>query len=99
MLGLIFCFGIVFATLTFYRPEWAMLALAALLPTYGIRFAVLGVPSTLLEVLIWSAALGWFVREWRFSGAPKLLAMREALGPANVFSPYLAPIFLWIFVS
>src|SRR5687767_13068138 len=34
-----------------------LILIAALLPTYLIRFTVFGIPATLLEVVIWTAAL------------------------------------------
>ncbi len=41
-----------FGALSYFRPLWAMYAVAALLPTYLIRFSVFGIPATWLEVMI-----------------------------------------------
>jgi O-antigen ligase len=41
-----------FFALSYYRPLWALYAIAGLLPTYGIRFQLLGIPLTWLEIMI-----------------------------------------------
>lgn len=48
-----------FAALAYYRPLWLLYLIAALLPTYLIRFQIFGIPFTWLEamVIILAAAL------------------------------------------
>jgi len=41
------------------RPVFALASLAALLPTYLLRFKIFGLPSTILEVIIWAIFFGW----------------------------------------
>ncbi len=99
MIVTLFIIVLAFAAFTYTKSEWAIIVLAAALPTYGIRFSVIGIPTTLLEVLIWSAAVGWFARMWHDRGMPHVPRVRQAMSEANAFSPYLIPIFLWIIVS
>ena len=58
MIFIAFIFGILFTIFSFVSPKKALLLLVALLPLYGLRFSFLGFPTTLLEVLIWSTAIG-----------------------------------------
>lgn len=56
-----------FGALSYFRPLWAMYAIAALLPTYLIRFSLFGLPLTWLEVMIiilfavalWQKQIDW----------------------------------------
>lgn len=48
----IFIFAILFAWLTYRRLDWAIILIAGLLPTYLLRFQILGVPMTILELMI-----------------------------------------------
>jgi len=41
-----------FAALSYYRPLWALYLIAALLPTYLIRYNLFGIPMTWLETMI-----------------------------------------------
>lgn len=54
-------FAIVFFFLALRRLDFAVFFIAATLPTYLIRFQVLGLPLTLLEVMILSAFAAWLV--------------------------------------
>lgn len=61
-------FIIFFLVLALSRLDWATLLLIATLPTYLIRFKILGLPLTLLETMILIAFGVWFFRSF----APKL---------------------------
>lgn len=61
---LIFLFIILFLLLCWRRLDWAMMILIIALPAYLIRFNVFGIPTTLLESMIWSAFLAWFIRNF-----------------------------------
>lgn len=50
---------ILFFVIAYRRPLLALSALAALLPTYLLRFKIFGLPSTILEVIIWGIFFGW----------------------------------------
>lgn len=52
--------------------------IAALLPTYLVRFSLFGIPSTLLEVLIWAGALIGAVQLLRTPAARQRLSSRAA---------------------
>src|SRR3989338_1741229 len=80
--------------MAYRRPTLAVAGLLVILPLYGVRFSILGIPGTLLEVSIWAVTLGWFVREWQLYGPPPL-PFTKTLDKANPFAPYLLPILLW----
>lgn len=78
--ALLFCAG--FAALAWRRLEWAVLALAFLLPAYLVRFSLVGVPLTLLEAMILIVFAVWFVRNvksLRSGGARKVYPFRRAI--------------------
>jgi len=55
-------FSLLFIYLTWRKPIWAIAFIILGLPTYQIRFQLLGVPYTLLEVMIWLAFLVMFIK-------------------------------------
>ncbi len=61
---LITLFLIVFSLLSWRRLETGLIFIAALLPTYLIRFQILGLPLTLLESMILIVFAIWFIKEW-----------------------------------
>ena len=61
---LIALFLIVFLLLSWRRLETGLFFIAALLPTYLIRFQILGLPLTLLESMILLVFVIWFFKEW-----------------------------------
>jgi len=52
---------ILFLVLALWRLNWAILLLIAALPTYLIRFSILGIPSTFLEMMILISFAVWFL--------------------------------------
>jgi len=44
--------AVIFAALSFARPQWSLYLIAGLLPTYLIRFSVFGLPLTWLEAMV-----------------------------------------------
>jgi O-antigen ligase len=63
MFLLILLFAISFFLLAWRRPKWAVLAVIAALPSYMIRFIVLGVPMTLLEMMVLIVFSAWAILE------------------------------------
>ncbi|MBN2854417.1 O-antigen ligase family protein [Patescibacteria group bacterium] len=61
---LIALFLIAFFFLSWRRLETGLFFIAALLPTYLIRFQILGLPLTLLESMILIVFAIWFFKEW-----------------------------------
>lgn len=59
--------GIGVGWLAWRRPQWGGLAVFALLPVYQLRFAVFGLPSTVLEVAVLAVVFGsgvhWLQRQ------------------------------------
>ena len=99
----LFFFGIayfiLFAALAYRSDKLALALIAALLPTYGLRFSVFGVPSTFLEISIWAMAVIWFYKQYKLHGAPRWPTTIEASSEKNPFAPYFWPILLWIFAA
>lgn len=62
MIIFIAIFSLLFLILSLRRLDWALLAIIFALPAYLIRFKVLGLPSTLLEVMILIAFAVWFFK-------------------------------------
>lgn len=88
MLILILLFCAAFAGLAWQRLEWAVLALAFLLPAYLIRFSIAGLPLTLLEAMILIAFAAWLLRN------------RKALrGGTRQTYPFRWAIIAWLLVS
>lgn len=88
-----------FAFLTSRAPKLSVALLLALLPTYGIRFRLFGVPATLLELTIWVIAATWFVRMWREHGPPPRPSLKKATSERNPFHPFVWPVVLWLVVA
>jgi hypothetical protein len=65
MVYLITIYVILFFFLAWRRLDWAVMILIAALPSYLIRFKILGLPLTLLEVMIWLVFLAWLGRNYQ----------------------------------
>ena len=96
-LGIIYF--ILFSALAFRSDKLALTLLVALLPTYGLRFSVAGVPTTFLEISIWAVAIVWFYKQWQAHGLPHWPSYIQANSEKNPFTPYLWPILLWILAA
>lgn len=71
---LILLYALLFAYLTWRRGHWALFILFATLPSYLIRWQILTVPSTLLEVMILIVLLVWFIKtEQKFATLKNLI--------------------------
>lgn len=73
---LIIVFLVLFLILALRKPDWALFLNIALLPSYLIRFSVLGIPMTLFESMVLILFAVWVAREWpgirqRISGRQK----------------------------
>ena len=60
---LITCYLLLFAYLSLKNLKWGIYLIGALLPTYLIRFTILGIPATLLEGMIVILFIIWLVKE------------------------------------
>lgn len=61
-LGLILVFFAAFAAFTWRRLEYGVVAIAAALPLYVVRFHVFGLPSTLLEGMLLTLFFIWIIQ-------------------------------------
>ena len=64
MIYLILIFSVLFFVFAWRRLDWAVMFLIAGLPTYLIRFNIFGLPSTLLEIMIWVVFLVWLIKNF-----------------------------------
>jgi O-antigen ligase len=62
---LILLYFILFVILSWRRIDLALLFIFATLPSYLIRFSFLGIPMTLLELMILSAFGVWFLKNYK----------------------------------
>lgn len=92
MIALLVVFATLLAFASFRWPKTALLLLAAVLPSYGVRFTISGLPTTLLEIAIWSVFCGWGASVWVASGGPRFPRLHEAFRGANPFAPFLLPL-------
>lgn len=63
---LITLFSILFFILSWRKLDWAVMFIVAALPSYLIRFKIVGVPFTLLEAMILIAFFVWLIKETNF---------------------------------
>ena len=63
MLWFVAIFSFLFAVLAYKKLDWAVLLLIFGLPSYLIRFKILGLPFTLLEAMILIAFFVWLLKE------------------------------------
>lgn len=63
MYGLIFILLVPMTVVSWFRPRIGVLCVLALLPTYVIRGAILGIPTTFLELSIYLTSIIWIIRE------------------------------------
>ena len=59
---LILLYALLFAYLAWRRFHWALFILMATLSSYAIRWQVLTIPSTLLEVMILIVLVIWLLK-------------------------------------
>ena len=85
MLFLAIAIFVLFFFLAYKNTLLALSATAALLPSYLLRFEVFGLPSTILEVMIWAVVLGWATKQLSLRGA-------ERRGNLNLLKTRLAKI-------
>ncbi len=64
---LILVYVIIYSILAKLRLDWAVMFLIAALPSYLIRFKILGIPFTLLETMILISFMAWFLFHTKFS--------------------------------
>ncbi|MDD5032337.1 MAG: O-antigen ligase family protein [Patescibacteria group bacterium] len=100
--SLIFIFIIFYLVLAIIRPEWAVMLILAALPSYLIRFKILGIPFTLLEAMILVSFFVWFIFRTEFRnfirgkyGWRDFLENRKK----RMAYPFGLEIILWLVVS
>ncbi|MFH1522201.1 MAG: O-antigen ligase family protein [Patescibacteria group bacterium] len=78
---LILLYIIFYTILAKLRLRWAVIFLIVALPTYLIRFKVLGIPMTILEAMIFISFFIWFLDNYRiiFNNIKRKLEIRNCL--------------------
>ncbi len=64
MFYLFFIYIILFLILAWRKLDWAVLLIIIFLPSYLIRFNILGIPFTLLEAMILFSFVVWFIQNY-----------------------------------
>ncbi|OGE88886.1 MAG: hypothetical protein A3J07_00855 [Candidatus Doudnabacteria bacterium RIFCSPLOWO2_02_FULL_49_13] len=91
---IIFVISVCFLYLAFKKPGWALAVLLFLLPAYQVRFTLLGLPTTLLEVLILAFLVGLLAQQPDFRPLRKLGRLNWIIGLfllAASVAAYLSP--------
>lgn len=89
--------ALLFALLAWRDLKLAVFVLAGTLPIYLLRFEILGVPSTMLEVMVWVLVGVWVVHglrdhRWKIGGRAESLRLPiTLLLLAAVISTFVAP--------
>ena len=65
MIWFVALLSILFLALAWRDLKHAALVLTGLLPIYLLRFDVLGIPSTMLEVFVWILIGVWVMKGWK----------------------------------
>ena len=65
---LLIIFSGAYLGLALYRLDWAVLLLILALPSYLCRFSMLGIPSTLLELMLLISFVVFFVKDFKNRG-------------------------------
>lgn len=94
MLIYIAIFAALFLILALWRVDYALFVLIAALPAYLIRFSVLGIPSTALELMILITFAVWFIKKW----LPKIKSLFKKDRPRTPY-PFSVEIILLIVFS
>lgn len=95
IIALIAGFG--YLILSMLRPHWALGLLLALLPSYAIRFEILGIPTTALEAMVGVFLLGVLVSHWnlntwrRISGLSKFNWAVAAFVASGIIAVMVSP--------
>jgi hypothetical protein len=66
MIYSIFLFFIFYFILAWRKLDWAVMLIILALPSYLIRFNILGIPMTILESMILIAFFIWFIKATNF---------------------------------
>lgn len=86
-------FLVSFVVLALKRLDWSLLLIIALLPSYLIRFQILSIPVTLLEIMILLALAAWLYKD--FSHLKKRLVGKEK----KISYPFAKEIILLLLAS
>lgn len=68
-IAIVIVFALGFGYMAVRRLDWAMLVIIAALPSYLLRFKVWGLPSTILELMIWLVLAVWLVNNYAKIGS------------------------------
>ncbi|MFA6389844.1 MAG: hypothetical protein WCW77_04685, partial [Patescibacteria group bacterium] len=82
MLFFLALYYLIFAILSWQKPERGVMIIIFALPSYLIRFNLFGLPSTLLEGMILIAFFIWFIKNYRevFGNIKKRIKGKKIIG-------------------
>ncbi len=76
-------FFLIFTVIAFYNLRWGIFIILAALPSYLIRFQVLRIPMTMLEVMILMIFLVWLFKNFQFP--PTTSKVLDGIGTISNF--------------
>lgn len=76
--------------LAMLRPQWAILACLAILPSYLLKLSIFGIPTTVLELSIYAAFIGSFCSLLVFKSNTTLTPSLIRRGTGRFFWPIIA---------
>lgn len=97
MIAFIIIFSLAYLILALKRLDIALFILIAALPTYLIRFSIIDIPSTLLEVMIIIAFAVWFIKKYQSNF--KALFRKKADAKPYPFSWEIIALVVLAFIS
>ncbi len=89
-------FCLLFAFLTSRNLMWGLILVSALLPSYLIRFQVLSIPGTVLELMIWIVFAVWFIQHWQMWPKAANNFVKGKLPPAPLNQWFLVTILFFL---
>lgn len=84
---LIYLFLALLFALSIVRPQMAILACMAILPSYLLKLQLFGVPTTVLELSIWAVFAGSFLRETFLPTSQGIWSWTKQVKDAKLFWP------------
>ena len=99
MIYLISLYLLFYFFLAWRRLDWAVLIIIAALPSYLIRFSILGIPLTLLETMILISFTVWFIANFNELKANLANLFKRQVEKRKVAYPFRYEIILMLIIS
>ena len=84
-----YLFTFLLFALACFRPQWAVLACIAILPSYLLKLQMFGIPTTVLELSIWATFVGAFLSNFFSPMSSRLSFGVREISSSKFFWPIL----------